>query len=199
MPELDQTWSPLSPAEVGTAMAGASFDWWLAGGYALELFVGRAWRAHDDIDILVLRPDLAAALDHFASWDIWLADPPGHLRPLIPEDADTKAHDIWLRQQAEAPWALQIMVDEAKDNLWQSRRNMGLTLPRNDLGWRHESDLPCIAPQVQLFYKAKAPREKDETDFAQVAPSLDAAQRQWLRNAVTKTYGETHRWLRALA
>lgn len=198
MPGRVHHWLPLKPSEVGAALNNAGFDWWIAGGYALELFAGQTWRSHDDIDILVLRPDLPIVLTHFAEWDVWLADPPGHLRSRKSDEFDTKAHDIWLREFGSASWRLQIMVDEAQDDLWQSRRNPQLRLTRTALGWRHASGLPCLAPQVQLFYKAKSPRPKDELDRLQVIPMLDDAQRRWLFDAIAKTYGENHLWLATL-
>ncbi|MFE9499797.1 hypothetical protein [Streptomyces collinus] len=37
---------------------------------------------------------------------------------------------------------------------------------------------------MQLFYKAKARRDKDETDFEAVLPLLEEAQRVWLAKAI---------------
>ncbi|WP_374208167.1 MULTISPECIES: hypothetical protein [Streptomyces] len=39
------------------------------------------------------------------------------------------------------------------------------------------SGIPYLAPEVQLFYKAKATRDKDETDFEAVLPLLEEGQR----------------------
>jgi Aminoglycoside-2''-adenylyltransferase len=53
--EHQKPWKPLNPTEVATVFQEAAFPWWIAGGYAIEHFVGRQVRAHADIDILVLR------------------------------------------------------------------------------------------------------------------------------------------------
>ena len=50
-----ETWQPLSVAEAVALFADAPFGWGLAGGYAVEQFLGRAIRPHADIDIGVFR------------------------------------------------------------------------------------------------------------------------------------------------
>jgi hypothetical protein len=50
-------WEPLSVVDVSHLLTGAPFTWGIAGGYAVELFVGRAFRAHSDIDIIVFRDE----------------------------------------------------------------------------------------------------------------------------------------------
>ena len=48
--------------------------------------------------------------------------------------------------------------------------------------------------EVQLFYKAKDPRPKDETDFAAALPVLDPSQRLWLSEGLALVYGQQHPW-----
>lgn len=50
-------WASLTVTEVGQRFAGAPFTWGLAGGYAIEQFVGHPIRAHGDIDIVVFRDE----------------------------------------------------------------------------------------------------------------------------------------------
>ncbi|MFJ6633433.1 hypothetical protein ACIQMR_18895 [Streptomyces sp. NPDC091376] len=64
-------------------------------------------------------------------------------------------------------------------------------------GARSATGIPYLAPEVQLFYKAKATRDKDETDFEAVLPLLDAPARAWLADAI-KVIAPTHHWLRRL-
>ncbi len=198
MPDAAHQWAPLSPAEVGTLFATADFDWWLAGGHALDFFANATWREHEDIDVLILRPELPALLAHLDEWDIAFADPPGTLRMRLPGETGSSAHDFWLKRRGSACWQLQVMVDDAAGVFWQSRRNPKLTRNRQAIGWRHPSGLPCLAAEIQLFYKAKAPRPKDEADFAKIVMLLSIEQRSWLTDAITHTYGAEHSWLSAL-
>lgn len=54
-----------------------------------------------------------------------------------------------------------------------------------------------LAPEVQLLYKSKQPRPKDQADFEAVLPSLTGGQREWLRAALT-IVSAGHPWLRVL-
>ncbi|MDH4278494.1 MAG: hypothetical protein OEW83_10480 [Acidimicrobiia bacterium] len=70
-----RTWAPLDLAELVALLGGADFRWWIAGGHALELHLGRSWRAHVDVDVGILRSEAPAIhrwLD-LAGWDLWLA------------------------------------------------------------------------------------------------------------------------------
>ncbi|MGW2883690.1 hypothetical protein ACWDBP_47720 [Streptomyces sp. NPDC001233] len=76
------------------------------------------------------------------------------------------------------------MLDEAEGNQWVSRRALQIQLPIERVGRTSATGIPYLAPEVQLFYKAKATRDKDETDFEAVLPLLDEPQRGWLAKAI---------------
>lgn len=89
------------------------------------------------------------------------------------------------------------MLDEAEGTQWVSRRNPAVRLPIDRIGRTSETGIPYLAPEVQLFYKAKATRKKDETDFEAVLPLLTAPACSWLANAIKLTV-PGHPWLRRL-
>jgi len=66
-------WDALSVSEVQAVFAKAPFRWWISGGRALDLFVGRSWRAHGDTDVGVLRRDVAQLRTVTKSWDVQVA------------------------------------------------------------------------------------------------------------------------------
>ncbi|MBB1253461.1 amino acid transporter [Streptomyces sp. OF3] len=181
-------------------LANAGFPWWIAGGYAIELAVGRELRPHSDLDILVLRRDQSRLRDLLTGCDLYVADPPGQgrLRTWRPEEVlQPPLHDIWCRRRPKAPWSVQVMLDEAEDAQWVSRRDPTIRLPIDRLGRTSETGIPYLAPEVQLFYKAKATREKDETDFEAALPVLDGPACGWLADAIRVT-APNHPWLRRL-
>uniref|UniRef100_A0AB33JUW1 Uncharacterized protein n=1 Tax=Kitasatospora sp. CMC57 TaxID=3231513 RepID=A0AB33JUW1_9ACTN len=57
--------------------------------------------------------------------------------------------------------------------------------------------IPYLTPDVQLFYKAKNIREKDQLDFDRVLPHLDVGQRAWLAGALELVF-PGHVWLSRL-
>ncbi|MFJ6573317.1 nucleotidyltransferase domain-containing protein [Streptomyces sp. NPDC091292] len=188
-------WEPAQLSDVAALFAVARVPWWIAGGYAVELAVGRRIRDHGDIDVLLLRRDQLTAQDVLPAWEWWAADPPGMLRPWRRGEAlPCGVHDIWCRPGPGEPWRIQVMLDESDGDEWVSRRCEGVRRGVSGLGVRSADGVPYLAPEVQLYYKAEAPRPKDELDFAAVLPLLDPVQRNWLADALGEAYGAGHPW-----
>jgi hypothetical protein len=179
---------------VVSIFSAAGVPWWIAGGYAIELAAGHPVREHEDIDVLLLRPDQLAVQDLLSSWQWHAADPPGVLRPwqrgeLLP----AQVHDIWCRPGAAEPWQIQVMLDEADGGDWVSRGGVQLRRPASQIGAVSAGGVPYLRPEIQLFYKAHGLRPKDELDFSAVIGTLDDDQRRWLSGAIGLAYGE-HPW-----
>ncbi|WP_217195977.1 nucleotidyltransferase domain-containing protein [Streptomyces buecherae] len=192
-------WEPETPAEVARRFVGVPTPWWIAGGYAIELAAGRAVRDHADTDVLLLRRDQLAAQRALAGWEWWAADPPGTLRRWAPgESLPAPVHDVWCRPGPAEPWRVQLMLDEAVGATWISRRDPGVRLPLAALGRRTPTGVPYLTPEAQLYYKAAAPRPKDERDFAAALPHLTPPQRAWLSRAIARTR-PAHPWRARLA
>jgi hypothetical protein len=184
-------WEPASVAEVGSWFRSITAPWWIAGGYAIEHAVGAPFRAHGDIDVLLLRRDQLAAQEALPDWEWWAAEPPGSLRrwrrgEVLPE----AVHDIWCRPGPDAPWWVQFMLDEAEGDQWISRRDPRIRRPIASLNGGTADGVTYLAPEIQLFYKAKGLRPKDEQDFDKTLPILTGPQRAWLRDAIVLTHGD---------
>ncbi len=89
------------------------------------------------------------------------------------------------------------MLDEAEDGTWIYRRDHRIRRPLVEVFDAHR-DPPRIAPEVQLLYKSRGLRPKDELDFATVLPRLTSAQRRWLATTLASEHGD-HPWLPLLA
>ncbi|MEU8837491.1 amino acid transporter [Streptomyces sp900116325] len=197
MTRTETPWGPWEPAPLSDVVAlfsQARIPWWIAGGHAIELAVGHAFRQHSDVDVLLLRRNQLAVQEVLPTWEWWAADPPGTLRPwqrgeILPLDV----HDVWCRPGSSEPWRIQIMFDEAEGGEWVSRRNGSVRRAIDQVGALSGDGVPYLVPEVQLFYKAGQPRPKDEQDFAAALPILDDTQRRWLAESIVETYGR-HSW-----
>ena len=191
-------WDAFSPAEIVPIFEGLDVPWWIAGGYAIEAFGGRTFREHGDVDISVFREDQMTVRAHLQSWDVHAADPPGTLRPWpTGEELPLSVHDIWVREVEGGPWRFQLMINEslreADQQIWISRRNPRIRRPLDETTWV-ASGIRYLAPEVQLHFKAKGARPKDELDFAAALPLLDAGQRSWLHETIALDQPD-HPWL----
>lgn len=192
-----QSWQPHDVAQLFSALA---IPWWIAGGWAIDLFLGEQTREHEDIDVLFLRRDQHEVRTLLQGWDVQAAHPEmlsgswpfqeweqGML--LSPE-----VHDIWCRPKQTDPWTIQLMVIDTWDDQWIFRRNAQIRGTLSTMGRVTNDGIPYLAPEIQLLYKARSPRPKDETDFTRVLPFMDQQSRQWLVQALTIVH-PSHPWL----
>lgn len=191
-------WQPLSLEQVTTLFTGAPFQWAIAGGYALEQFLGRSIRQHDDMDVMVFRDQQNPVQGWLKGWELYAADPPGTLRKWnIGEYLPEAVHDIWCHRTAVQMWEFQFMVAEVDGQEWFSRCSPLIRGKREDLIVIYNG-VPCIRVEVQLMYKAKNLRPKDEIDFQACMPHLNGEAKQWLKDALLLLYPDGHRWLNTL-
>jgi len=64
----EDPWEALSVGEVVSLLDGLPVRWWIAGGQAIDLFIGSSTRPHQDVDVAVLRPDQLAVQAHLDGW-----------------------------------------------------------------------------------------------------------------------------------
>ena len=193
-------WQPLSPTELVSTLEEVTTPWWLAGGWAIDAFLGHVTRPHADTDVLILRDDHLAVREALADWDAHAADPPGTLRPWpIGERLPATVHDVWLRPAPGEPWALQLMIDDTEQDEWLFRRDPCIRMPVSNLTASDVTGFGChvLVPHVQLLYKSGRVRPKDELDFTAAAPHLDEQRRTWLRTALAQV-SPNHPWLARL-
>ena len=187
-------WEPLTPQQVVELMRGVDVPWFIAGGWALDLFLGRQTRAHNDIEIAVFRADEAKVRKHLRGWELFVAGS-GTLTPLADRDPlPAAAHELWCRQRGHEAWQLEILIEEREGDRWVYRRHPRVGAHWKDIGRFTNDGIPYIRPDVQLLYKSKNPRPSDESDLLAVLPRLDAAQRGTLY-AWIGTTAASHRWL----
>jgi hypothetical protein len=192
-------WEPLRPADIADLLAGFDAPWWIAGGWALDLFLGAETRRHDDIDVAVLRRDQLALYDWLRGWDLHYATPDHTLQPWDGRLLRPPIHGIWARRShdATAPWTCDFLLDEDRDGRWVYRRDSAITRSLDDLGGLRNG-APYLCPEVVLLYKSKNPTPKDDADFDLVLPRLSSSGRLWLCQTL-RTCDAGHRWVQRLA
>jgi hypothetical protein len=129
-------WEPVRPPELPGLLAGVAAPWWVAGGWALDLFLGRETRTHEDLDIALLRRDQLALHRHLRGWDLRYATPEHTLQPWDASYLELPIHGIWARRSARAtaPWTCEFLLNEERDGHWIYRRNETVTRPIKEIG-----------------------------------------------------------------
>jgi len=175
---------------VAAVMAEFPNPWFVSGGWAIDLFVGRVTREHHDVEVGLFLPDQEAVRAHLRGWDLF------RIREDAWEpwaDGDVVAlPEFQLQARAPEPGgrAFDLFLNPREGDEWVSRRHAGLRVPAAAIvEWSagHGADpagIPFLAPEIQLLYKAKYHRPKDDADFAVALPRLDGRRRAWLRAAL---------------
>ena len=184
--------------EASTLFEHSGKPFWLAGGYAIDLFLGRETRAHEDLDLVIKRADQLSFQKALSGWDLKAADPPGS-GSLVPWAKDhfyeLPIHNIWCRRSENAPWELELLFSEFEGAEWVYRRNKSIRGPLGNFGWQSEGGLMVIAPEIQLLYKSRSPRPKDLQDLENSLPKLSSQQKTSLRDWIALDSGSSHPWL----
>jgi hypothetical protein len=160
-------WEALRPEDAVELLDGLDAPWWIAGGWALDAL---APRAHEDLDVMVLRRDADRLRIALPGWEL-----------------DDRGNSLWARPRGSARWHLEFVLDDADGETWRYRRDARVTRPLASLG----TPRGPLAPEVVLLYKAKDDGTKTRSDFAAVVPLLGADARAWLRNAVALAHPES--------
>lgn len=194
----ERFWRPLlDPNEAAAHFAGYPGPWCIAGGWALDLFVGKQSRPHEDIDLLVARADVPLLHRALPRWRLVAAY--GRLaRWHEGEDLPNGAHDIWC-QRADGFFECQLMVAEITAEEWVFRRDGRIRGPRSEMVVTAPGGLPVLAPEIQLLYKSSPGRRpKDEGDFWHALPYLSQVQRAHLAGWLD-LLDDNHPWLASLS
>jgi hypothetical protein len=185
------TWQPLALGEVVRLFTGFPARWWISGGLALELHLGRSWRRHEDSDVGVLRQDGAALRELLLNWDIQVAAA-GRLSPWLGSTvrAEASQNNLWCREAADRLWCLDVTVGEGDEECWIYRRHPTVRVRWDEAVLRSQGGIPYLAPELQLLFKSKDVRPKDDVDAHEVIPELTGDRRRRLRDLLP----DAHPW-----
>jgi hypothetical protein len=185
-----------TPSDVADRLAGTTATWYVAAGWAVDLFHGKQTREHHDIEIGVpagqfpqIRsrfPELT--FDAVGSSRIWESACP----PVLSATWQT-----WLREPVTGNYLLDVFREPHDGALWICRRDETIRLRYAEI-IRHTADgIPYLNPELVLLFKAKHVRPKDKADFDGVLPLLTEAQRSTLSGLLDQVH-PGHAWLARL-
>ena len=182
-----------------SAVAGVMNDvgvWWaVAGGWAIDLWLGEQTREHHDIEVAIRRADqrtMRQALDK--TWELYCLDPPGSdWRRRSGGRIEQPAFQL---QARSALGEFDVFLETVDDSEWQYRRDSRVRRPLLDVTTMTPSG-PVVRPEVQLLYMATSDELKNADEFSHAAPRLDVDTRAWLKRHLTIAHPD-HAWLGVL-
>ena len=174
---------PLTPTAVAEVMDRIGVWWAVAGGWAIDLWLGEQTRDHHDIEVIIARADqpaVHAALR--AEWDLRCIDPPGS--GWRPWDGHPLAAPAFQLQANCGEETFDLFAETVEGTTWTFRRDPRITRPVAEVVAVSGSGIPVVRPEVQLLYMAKSNEPKHDHDRAVAMPALDAPAASWLDRAL---------------
>lgn len=169
--------------------------WCVAGGWAIDMFINRQTRSHEDLEIVVLRNDYKNLYQHFKKFSPQKIVTGGEEPIFVPWDGEEIEEDvIQLRLNPIDYVEFDLLLTPSIGNNWICRRNEAIQRPLNEVIVRSKTGLPLLAPEIVLLFKAKYVREKDAADFKNVYPKLSNEAKNWFQKNL-KIIHPGHIWL----
>jgi hypothetical protein len=194
---MDPAFAPLS--EQLRSVRDLPVPWYVAGGWAIDLFVGRVTRVHQDVDLAISRADQRAVFDHLPdrTWSMIVPHPhglvgSGTIEPWHGETLDLPVHEILTG--GEDSHRIEFLLAEIDDGVWRSRRNPKVTMPVTTMATATADGVRYLAPEIVLLHKAEHLRTWDEVDFDSALPELSLGRRHWLFHALEESH-PGHPWM----
>ena len=193
-------WDAWRPEQVAALLAGVQAPWFVAAGWAIDLFLGQESREHEDLEIAVPRERFSEIAERLAGFELFVPDGdltgPGLVWPIdrAPTELDGN-HQTWVREPVTGRWLLDVFREPSDGDTWIYRRDERIRLPYRDVIERTDDGIPYARPEIVLLFKAKrSVRPKDEVDLEAALPSLEPSRRRWLAEALALAHPD-HPWL----
>jgi Aminoglycoside-2''-adenylyltransferase len=188
-------WDAWRPEKVAELLEGVDAPWYVAAGWALDLFVGEQRREHEDLEIAVPNTRFDEFLPALDGLEPCVITGPKEATPLAQaRDQLAETHQTWIREPATGLWRFDVFREPSDGDTWICRRDPSIRMPYDRLIERTDDGIPYGRPEMILLYKAKHTRERDEGDFADMLPLLEPERRRWLADALELVH-PGHAWL----
>lgn len=185
------------PQKMAAIMQNFQSHWFIAGGWAVDLFLGEISRSHADIEIAIFRRDQMALQSYLSQWVLQKIESSAPSVWNRNEFLELPVHEIHCFHETAEPRNFEVLLNERDADEWIYRRNEKVRRSLRDIYSTTNSGFKFLRPEIVLLYKSKNPQTKDEQDFENVVNHLDGESKKWLGNALEICYSK-HHWLKEL-
>ena len=168
--------------------------WFVAGGWAIDLYIEKETRPHHDIEITVFRKDQFKIKDYLKEFEFQQVQK-GKFYPWTDKYLEHPIHEIHATNKAGDK--IEILLNETDGENWVFRRDFRITYPIKNIYSISDEGIPYLNPEIVLLFKVKGTRKKDHQDFMAVKEYLNREQKNWLKKAIS-IHAPQHKWLKYL-
>ena len=144
-------WDAWRPEHVSVLLADVQAPWYVAGGWAIELFLGQERREHEDLEIAVPRDRFGRIAERLSEFEFFVPDGDltgtGLVWPFAQAPAALdRHHQTWVRDPETLRWRLDIFREPSDGDVWICRKDERIRLPYADVIEWTEDGIPYGRP-----------------------------------------------------
>jgi hypothetical protein len=155
-----ETWCSPGPEHTASLLAGAGVPWWFAGGWAIELFVGKVLRRDSDVDIGCFRDHFRTLLGVLPVWVVYASAGGNLIRMERGTVLDPAHHTLWCRAIKQLLLGIEILVGEMEGQDWVYRRDRRIRRPTVPGSWLADN-IAMTSPRHAWLSREGAGQQRD--------------------------------------
>ena len=165
-------WDAWRPEHAARLLAHVQAPWYVAAGWAIDLFLGAQRREHGDLEIAVPADRFDEVVDALAAYELFVVGPALAVPLAQAGELLGKYPDLGARARGRywAPCGPLSRALRARPVGRPPRRKHPAALRQRDRA--HSGWIPFGRPELVLLFKAKHAQSKDDGDLAAVLPLL---------------------------
>jgi len=171
---------------VKTIMDKFGYPWFVAGGWAIDLFLNRETREHEDIEIGIYRKNQMQLYRYFPKQKKYYVDNRSSL-------GKHERHE-WNKEYLRSPiyeayveydgLEIEALLNEKDEDEWVYRLNEKIRLGEEKAILYDERGIPYLCPEIVSLYKATHMRDKDMLDISNASEKMSESQKKWLIDSI---------------
>ena len=126
--------------------------WFIAGGWAIDLHVGKESRIHKDIEIAIFREDQFKLKEYLHDWEFKKAIS-GEFHPWKNEYLELPIHELHAENKVSKE-KIEVLLNETNGDKWRFRRDIRISSPIKEFSNYTSEGIPYVSPEIVLLYKA---------------------------------------------
>ncbi len=167
-------------------MSKFGFSWFIAGGWAIDLFLNRETRVHDDIEIGIYRKNQMQLYRYFEKYKKYYINNKSHIgkhekQAWNREYLRLPIHELYIEHEK---LELEVLINEKDEGHWVYGRNENVKLDEKKIIQFTEDRIPYLCPEIVVLYKTTEMRSKDVEDIANALGKINETQKKWLFESI---------------
>jgi hypothetical protein len=172
--------------KVKNIMNKFGYPWFIAGGWAIDLFLNRETRLHEDIEIGIYRKNQMQLYRFFEKYKKYYINNKGRTGKLEKHDWNKEylrlpIHELHIEYEG---LNIEVLLNEGDDSNWLYKRDLKVTLEENKVIQFTGNRIPYLCPEIVLLYKTKEMRDKDIADLLNAVVKMSETQKTWLIDSI---------------